>query len=368
MGTSKTLISTDANMAGMKSKGVLYSLLGVDFGSQSIKAVAISGKSKDFKITAVAEVPTPKGAIVDYQINDIEKVTTAVKTLVKHVSGGPRYVATSVSGSSVISKIIQADANFRDSELSAFVEQEAEQLIPFPLDEISLDYEILGPNLVDATKSDVLLSGAKTESVESRQAVFEGVGRTVKVVDIGIHALARAVKATIPGFEEAYNEKPVALVDVGAVTLTFGVMYHGEVIYQRLQSFGGDTLTQNLCQATGMAYEDAEKAKVTNRMPGDAKNEIINPFMIQLAQNIKRNVQLFSSSSSHRDVSAVVLTGGGCLVEGFVDQMSSLLRMDVKCPDIFKKFPNLKSDTNQMGCKYMTALGLALRSFEECPI
>ena len=229
-------------MAGMKSKGVLYPLLGVDFGSQSIKAVAISGKAKDYKITAVAEVPTPKGAIVDYQINDIDKVTTAVKTLIKHVSGGSKYVATSVSGSSVISKIIQADANFKDSELNSFVEQEAEQLIPFPLDEISLDYEILGPNLVDATKSDVLLSGAKTESVDSRQAVIEGVGKQVKVVDIGIHALARAVKSAIPGFEEAYNEKPVALVDVGAVTLTFGVMYHGEVIYQRLQSFGGDTL------------------------------------------------------------------------------------------------------------------------------
>ncbi len=361
------LISTDANMAGMKNKGFLYPLLGVDFGSQSIKAVAISGKAKDFKITAVAEVPTPKGAIVDYQINDVDKVITAVRTLVKYISGCPRYVATSVSGSSVISKIIQADANFRDSELNSFIEQEAEQLIPFPLDEINLDYEVLGPNFVDATKSDVLVSGAKTDSIDSRLAVLEGAGKSVKVVDIGIHALARAVRNVIPGFDEAYGEKPVAIVDVGAVTMTFGVLYHGEIIYQRLQSFGGDNITQNISQFYNMSYEEAEKAKAEDRLPADAK-EIVSTYMNSLAQQIKRNLQLFTSSSSHREVAAVVLTGGGCLLNGVVEQMTSLLRTDVKCPDIFKKFPNFKNDTNQMGCKYMTALGLALRSFEQCPI
>ena len=150
------LNSTDANMAGMKNKGNLYPLLGVDFGSQSIKAVAITGKPGNVQITSVAEVPTPKGSIVDYQINDIEKVVNAVRTLMKNIAqnGGqkPRYIATSVSGSSVISKVIQVDAGQSDSELSNFINSEAEQLIPFPLEEINLDYEVLGDNFVDNQK------------------------------------------------------------------------------------------------------------------------------------------------------------------------------------------------------------------------
>ena len=366
------LNSTDANMAGMKNKGNLYPLLGVDFGSQSIKAVAITGKPGNVQITSVAEVPTPKGSIVDYQINDIEKVVNAVRTLMKNVAqnGGqkPRYIATSVSGSSVISKVIQVDAGQSDSELSNFINSEAEQLIPFPLEEINLDYEVLGDNFVDNQKQDVLISGARTESVEQRVVVFDRVGMEVKVVDVSVHALARAIKQIVPGFDDLCDEKPVGIVDVGAVTLTFGVVYKGEVIYQRLQNFGGDNVTQNLCNAYGLPYEDAEKSKVQNRMPADATSEVINPFMTQLAQNIKRNIQLFTSSSTHHDLDVIVLTGGGCLLNGLTEQMVSLLRKDVKCPDIFKQFPKFKNEENPQGYKFMTALGLALRSFEPCPI
>ena len=355
-------------MAGMKNKGNLYPVLGVDFGSQSIKAVAISGKPNDVKITAVAEVPTPKGSIVDYQIHDMEKVVNACRTLMKHIGQRPKYIATSVSGSSVISKVIQVDANQSDAELSNYINSEAEQLIRFPLEEINLDYEVLGDNFVDNQKQDVLISGARTSSVEDRVVIFDTLGVEVKVVDVSVHALARAVKQLIPGFDVLCDDKPVGIVDVGAVTLTFGVVYKGEVIYQRLQNFGGDNVTQNLCNAYGLPYEDAEKSKIQNRMPADATTEVINPFMTQLAQNIKRNIQLFTSSSTHHDLDVIVLTGGGCLLNGLTEQMVSLLRKDVKCPDIFKQFPKFKSEENPQGYKYMTALGLALRSFEPCPI
>ncbi|MGN1394603.1 MAG: type IV pilus assembly protein PilM [Succinivibrionaceae bacterium] len=355
-------------MAGMKNKGNLYNLLGVDFGSQSIKAVAISGRSDNYQIVGVAEVPTPKGSISDYQIQDMEKVISATKSLIKHIPQRPKFVATSVSGSGVISKVIQVDSNLNDSQLSDFIESEAEQLIPFPLEEINLDYEVLGTNLNDTTKNDVLVSGARTESIEARKAVFDSVGMDIKVVDVSVHALARAIKSVIPGFDASYADKTVAIVDVGAVTLTFGVIYKGEVIYQRLQSFGGDNVTQNIATYYSMSYEDAEKAKVQNRLPGEAPTEIIAPYMNHLAQQIKRNIQLFTSSSSHREVDMVVLTGGTCLLPGLTEQLSNLLRLPVKAPDIFKSNPKFKTEENQAGYKYMIALGLALRSFEPCPI
>ena len=365
------LISTDANMAGMKNKGFYYPLVGVDFGSQTIKAVAISGKANNFEIVGLAEVPTPKGSIVDYQINpnDHEKVVQAVRTLLKRIPNKPRYIATSVSGSSVISRIIQADAGLRDSELNDFIESESEQIIPSPLEEMNLDYEIIGPNLVDGTKNDVLVSACRTEVIEQRVAVFDTVGCQLKVVDVGVHALARAVRNVIPGFDANYGEKVVAIVDVGAVNLTFGAMYQGEVIFHRLQGFGGDNLTQGIVGFSNMPYEDAEKCKLQGRLPNDIQSQLVPQHFNQMAQNIKRNIQIVTSSNQHREVDAVVLTGGGCLLPATREQLSGMLGVkEVLCPDIFRAAPKFKTEDNPMGCKYMTALGLALRSFEACPI
>ncbi len=353
----------------MKNKGFLYPLVGVDFGSQSIKAVAVSGKAGMFEVTGLAEVPTPKGAIVDYQINpkDFESVVQAVRSLLKKMPT-KKYIATAVSGSSVISRIIQADASYRDSELSGFIEQESEQLIPFPLDEMNLDYEIIGPNLVDGTRNDVLVSAVRTEIVDQRIALFDSLDCQIKVVDVGVHALARAVRNVIPSFDVNYGEKIVAIVDVGAVTLTFGVMNQGEVIYQRLQSFGGDNLTQDIASFCNMNYEEAEKSKVQNRLPSDA-NDKVTQHLTQLAQQIKRNIQLFTSSSQHREVDAVVITGGGVLLPTARERLQNILSVkEVICPDFFKSSTKFRTEENPMGCKYMTALGLALRSFELCQI
>ncbi len=368
---STMLISTDANMAGMKNKGFFYPLVGVDFGSQTIKAVAISGKASNFEIVGLAEVPTPKGSIVDYQINpnDHEKVVQAVRSLLKRIPNKPRYIATSVSGSSVITRIIQAESTFRDSELNSFVESEAEQIIPFPLEEMNIDYEVIGSNLVDATKNDVLVSACRTEVVEQRMAVFDSLGCQLKVVDVGVCALGRAVRSVIPSFDMNYSEKVVAIVDVGAATLTFGIMYQGEVIYQRLQSFGGDNLTQSISGYSNMPYEDAEKCKVQNRLPNDVQSQIVPQYFNQLAQQIKRNIQLYTSSSQHREVDAVVISGGGCLIPATREHLSNILGVkEVICPDIFRSATKFKTEDNPMGCKFMTALGLALRSFEACPI
>jgi type IV pilus assembly protein PilM len=365
------LISTDANMAGMKNKGFYYPLLGVDFGSQTIKAVAISGKASNYERVGLAEVPTPKGSISDYQINpnDHEKVVQAVRSLLKRIPNKPRYIATSVSGSSVISKIIQAEASFKESELSDFIESESEQIIPFPLEEMNIDYEIVGPNLVDATKNNVLVSACRMEVVEQRIAVFDSLGCQLKVVDVGVHALARAVRKVIPSFDANYGEKVVAIVDVGASTLSFGIIYQGEVEYQRLQNFGGDNLTQSISNYSNMPYEDAEKCKIQSRLPNDIQSQVLPQYFNQLAQQIKRNIQLFTSSSSHREVDAVVLSGGGCLLPATREHLSNVLGVkEVICPDIFRAAPKFKTEENPMGCKYMTALGLALRSFESCPI
>lgn len=355
-------------MFGFLNQGSLYSMVGVDFGSQTIKAVVISGKAGRFQIDACIEVQTPKGSLIDYQMQDVEKISQSVKQLVKLLPSRQRFVATSVSGSNVISKVTQIDNKLSTSELESHIEMEAEQLIPFPLDEISLDFEVLGPNLNDPTRNDVLVSAARTESITSRVTTLQDSGLQVKVVDVSLHALARSMVALVPELTTSRTDAVCALVDIGAVSLTFGVMVNGEVVYSRLQSFGGDNFTQSVASFYNLPIDEAERTKVQGRLPADADMDVLAPYITLLVQQVRRNIQLFCSSSGYREVDLLLLSGGGSLIPGLAEQLAMELQVEVKHPDPFSISPKHRSEFVKHGAKYMTALGLALRSFVPCQI
>lgn len=168
-------------------------MLGVDFGSSTIKAVAVSGSAESFSIDSWAEIATPKGAIRDFQLQDVDRVSQAFKQLLRMLPGKYKNAATAVNGSSVITKITQVASNINQIDFENIVMMEAEQLIPFPLDEVSLDFEVLGPNISDPARNDVLICAARSQSIASAISVFNDSDLTVKVVDVGMHALTRAV-------------------------------------------------------------------------------------------------------------------------------------------------------------------------------
>ena len=352
-----------------KNQGNFYSMIGIDFGSQSIKAVAIKGKKGSFQIEQCSEVPTPKGAIMDYQIQNQEAVTKAVGTLLKQMGARTKYVATSVSGSNVISKIIPVENTIdTDEALQDFISRESESIVPFAnSEEVSLDYEIVGPNLEDPSKNDVLISATKTQNIRDRDIILSECGCDVKVIDLSVHAMGRAATALVP--ELANTESKVcAVVDIGAVTMTFGIMVNGEIVYSRLQSFGGDNYTQSIAHFYNVPYEEAEKMKVQERLPTDAKHDVEPQHFSMLCNQIKRNLQLYSSASNNTKVDLVVLTGGGSLVPNLADYLSNQIKKEVRHPNLLDLATNLKTDVFKHGAKYMTALGLALRSFEPCQI
>ena len=355
-------------MFGFTNQGSLFPMIGIDFGSQTIKAVVISGKPGRFQIDACIEVLTPKGSLVDYQMQDVEKISQSVKQLVKLLPTRLRFAATAVSGSNVITKVTQVDNKMTEGELESHIEMEAEQLIPFPLDEISLDFEVLGPNLADPTRNDVLVSAARTDSITSRVTTLQDSGLQVKVVDVGLHALGRPVVALLPELTAERAQSVCALVDIGAMSLTFGVMVNGEIIYSRLQSFGGDNFTQSIASFYNLPQDEAERTKVQSRLPADADMDVLAPYITLLVQQVRRNIQLFCSSSGHREVDMLVLSGGGSLIPGLAEQLAMELQIEVKHPDPFSVSPKHRSEFVKHGAKYMTALGLALRSFVPCQI
>lgn len=355
-------------MFGLTNQGSLFPMIGIDFGSQTIKAVVISGKPGRFQIDACIEVLTPKGSLVDYQMQDVEKISQSVKQLVKLLPNRFRFAATAVSGSNVITKVTQVDNKMTESELESHIEMEAEQLIPFPLDEISLDFEVLGPNLSDPTRNDVLVSAARTDSITSRVTTLQDSGLQVKVVDVGLHALGRSIVALLPELVGDKAQAVCALVDIGAVSLTFGVMVNGEIIYSRLQSFGGDNFTQSIASFYNLPQDEAERTKVQSRLPADADMDVLAPYITLLVQQVRRNIQLFCSSSGHREVDMLILSGGGSLIPSLAEQLAMELQVEVKHPDPFSVSPKHRSEFVKHGAKYMTALGLALRSFVPCQI
>lgn len=353
-------------MIALFREGSLVPMLGVDFGTHSVKGVILAGRAGKFAIEGAADGPMPKGVLVDYQLQDIEKVGHVLKGLKRSLPGAGQFAATAVTGSNVISKVLLLDAGLSDSELNAQVMQEAEQLIPFPLDEISLDYEVLGPSSNDPERNEVLLSAARTESISGRVSALAEAGFVTRVVDVGAHALGRAVVTCYPQLLE--SSKATAIVDIGASALTFASMVRGEVIYSRLQNFGGDQYTQALSSFYGMTLDEAEHAKQTRQLPAGHEMDVTEPHMATLLQHIKRNTQLFCSSSGFREISELVLTGGASLVPGLPAYLARELEIEVRHPNPFSEFGHDDVKALGHGARYMTAFGLALRSFTPCQI
>ena len=353
-------------MFGLFNKGSLLPLVGIDFGSQTIKAVTLSGRPGKLHLESVADIATPKGTLVDYQLQDIERVSQSLKTLKRLIPTHSDYAATAVTGSNVITKVIQIDARLSDKELESQVQLEAEQIIPFPLDEVSLDFEVLSTNNSEE-RQDVLLSAARTESVNGRVSALAEAGIAVKVVDVGAHALGRAVVACLPELQE--SERPIGVIDIGASAMTFAALVKGEVIYSRLQNFGGDQYSQALSSFYGMTLDEAEQAKTKGTLPVDHELDVLMPHINSLLQQVRRNIQLFCSSSGYRDIAKLVLTGGGSLLPGLLVQVKEEVNCEVLHPDLFALFGKPKGEAELVhGAKYMTAFGLALRSFTPCQI
>ncbi|WP_375057274.1 type IV pilus assembly protein PilM [Zobellella sp. DQSA1] len=340
-------------------------MVGIDFGVCNIKAVVLKGKPGHYQLEALASVPTPRGSIIDHQLQDVAQVVMALRQLRRRLHCRCDHAATAVTGNSVITKMLMVPRNLSVEELENQVLLEAEQHIPFPLDEISLDYESLGINAHHPERENILLSAARTESINTRLSALQQAGWNTRVVDIGVHALARAVNVCMAA-ENTYASM-LALVDIGAECLTFAVIEKGEVIHSRLQNFGGTQLTRELCKLTDMPEDSVEQAKIDNTFPPDLRQDTEQQYITVVLQHIRRNVQLFCSSSGSKPPTALFLSGGGSLLPELAKVLEQELSIPVLQPDfdlVFERKPRECPDA----AAYMTALGLALRSFTPCPI
>lgn len=337
-------------------------LIGIDFGSNSIKAVAISKGKGTFRIDAVAESPIPKGLIVDNHFDDIDKLSQIIKKIRRNFPSSYKNVAMAVSGADVITKIITMSADFNELELESQIEMEAESSIPFPLDEIFLDFEIISPNAADDDLNDILLSAARKETVLAQVHCVEDAGLIPKIVDVASHAQARACELL---FDREDYDKAIAIVDIGASQMVLNVVHEGNVIFSRSKNHGGNTCTQMMAEHYSMKFAEAEKAKVENDWPMDCEIDVIAPFINMTVNHLRFDLRMYTNVPKNIPVDKVILMGGCQLLPGLVTQLEEELDLKMQISTPFTGFEYKHASDKKLllaqGAKYMMALGLALR-------
>lgn len=341
-------------------------LIGIDFGSSSIKAIALSKGQRTYHVDGIAEAPLMKGLIVDGRLEDVEKLTSVVKLLRKNFPSNYKNAAIAVTGADVITKVMKMSSSLGDLDLESRVEIEVENSIPFPLDEIFIDFEIIGTNEEDPLLNDLLVSAARKERVLTQAQCVDGSGLNTTIVDIASHASARAAGFVIT---PEFKSEGIAIVDIGASQMMLTILHQNNVIFTRAKNHGGAVCTQMISERYGVSIPEAERMKVENELPDGCDIDVITPFINTTINHLRVDLRMFTNSANKVDIKKVILTGGGSLMEPLVEKLKQDLEMDVEVdvaqPYLGFDFKN-ESDKNilkDLGPKYMMAIGLALRSF-----
>jgi type IV pilus assembly protein PilM len=358
-------LSTVLNIFKTKSPA----LIGVDIASTSIKMVELTQTGKGtYRLERYAIEPLTKDLVADGNIANLDQVSDALKRGWKRLGSRNRNVAMSLPAAMVITKKIIVPAGQKEEELELTVEAEANQYIPFALDEVNLDFQILGPAPNNPDEVEVLIAASRKEKVEDRVAIAEAAGLKPRVMDVESYTTQEAFALIAPSLPANGRDQNIALVDIGAHVTHFYVLRNGQFLFSRDQAFGGNQLTQDIQRAFNLSPEEAESAKKNQGLPETYDNDVLQPFIETLALEITRALQFFFTSTSHNQVDQIVLAGGCAALPG-IDELVSK-RAGVATV-IANPFANMQASERirprtlaQDAPMLLVATGLALRSFE----
>jgi type IV pilus assembly protein PilM len=333
-----------------------------------VKLLELARSGDHYRVEAYAVEPLPPNAVVEKNIADLDAVGDAIKRAVKRSRTRARYAAAAVAGSAVITKVITMPASLSDEEMESQIQLEADQYIPYPLEEVNLDFQVLGPSEATPEQVDVLLAASRSENVDLRTGAAELAGLTPRVIDVEAYAMETAFTLIAPTLPNAGLGQTVAVVDVGATTTTLNVMHDMRSIYTRDQSFGGKQLTEEIQRRYGLSYEEAGMAKRQHGLPENYATELLAPFKDAMAQQVSRALQFFYSSTRHDSVDHLVLAGGCASIAGIEELITQHTGINTIVANPFAhmtvsarvKAQGLMNDAPAL----MIACGLALRSFD----
>jgi len=340
------------------------SLLGVDISSSSVKIVKLSSSGGKYKLDNYVIRPLPAKSVVEKNISDINAVGDAVAAAVSVMKPSIKETAVAVAGSAVITKTIEMNAALSDAELENQIIVEADQYIPYPLDEVAIDFE--RQEISDRSEDlvEVLLAACRKENVDSRVMALEQGGLETKVVDIEAYAIERAF-GLLNKQIESDEDQTTAIIDIGSTMTTLNVMLDGRTIYTREQVFGGNQLIEDVVRRFGLSAPEAELAIKRGGLPEEYEVELLLPFKDAVVQQISQTLQFFFSSSHYNDVDHIILAGGVAAIPGLDDLVQEHLTTPVLVANPFRDMEIgskvNKTMLNNDAPALLIATGLAMR-------
>jgi type IV pilus assembly protein PilM len=348
--------------------GVQAPLVGIDISTSSVRLVELADAGKEgLRLERYAAEPLPRGAVADGNIENMDQVVDAVRRVIKKSGTRARHVALGMPPAAVITKKIVLPAGMTEEQLEVQVESEASQYIPFALDEVSLDFDVLGPVANSTEDIEVMLAAARREKVEDRVAIAEASGMKAQVMDIESYAARAALDRIVFQMPEGGTGQVIALFQMGAQTTQISVMLDGATVYEREQPFGGHSLTQDIVRAYGLAYEEAEARKKTGDLPENYASEVLAPFLESAALEVTRAIQFFFTSTPYTKIDQIFLAGGCAALPGLLDIIASRTRISSAVISPFKGM-QLGNGVREQALRgdapaYLVACGLAMRRF-----
>lgn len=347
-------------------------VIGCDISSSSVKLVEVADAGKNaLRIERYAIEPLPRDSVVDGNIQNLDAVADSLKRGYKRGGFGVKNLAMALPTSAVITKKIIVPAGQQEDELELTVETEANQYIPFSLDEVNLDFQVLGPAPNSPDDVEVLIAASRKEKVEDRQAVAEAAGLGLKtvVMDVEAYATQTAFELIERSFPQQGKDQNVAVFDVGSNLMTLSVMRNGQSVYAREQPFGGNQLTLDIQRVFGLTSEEAEANKRNpGQLPENYEAEVLTPFIDTLSLEVARSLQFFFASTQYNQMHHIVLAGGCASIPGIDEAVSKRTQVNTLVANPFAGMQlsrnvrprNLQSDAPAL----MVACGLAMRRFD----
>ena len=344
-------------------------LFGLDISSSSVKMIEIVDAGKGaYRVERYAIEPLPREAVVDGNINNLEAVAESVKRAHKRLATRTKHVAMAVPSGAVITKKIIVQAGLREDELELQVETEANQYIPFALDEVNLDFQLVGPAPSNPEEEEVLIAATRKEKVEDRVAVAESAGLKALVMDVESYAQQSALSLVTEQLPNGGRDQNIAVVDIGANVMNVTVLRNDQSVYTREQAFGGNQLTQDIVSRYGMSVEEAENAKRSGGLPDDFETEVLRPFMDNLSMEVQRALQFFFTSTQYNAVDQILLAGGSAVIPGLDEAVNTRTQVPTMVANPFAAMqtsPRIQLKRLMIDAPSMiVACGLAMRRFD----
>ena len=356
----------DLSLFGSKTR----SLIGLDLSSSAVKMVELGNDGKSgYRVERYAIEVLPRDVVTDGNITNLEVAAETVKRAWRKLGSSTRAVAAALPPAHVITKKIIVPAGQKEEQLELVVESEANQYIPFPLDEVNLDFQIVGPAPSEPDEIEVLIAASRKEKVEDRVAAIEAAGLKPLIIDVESYAVLASLELILEQLPGGGKGQIIALVDVGANVTNLTVLGDGQQLYAREQAFGGKQLPQDIARLYGATFAEAEADKRRNALPENYETELLHPFVENMALEVSRALQFFFTSTQFNKVDHIVLSGGCAILPGADEAIASRTQIDTIVANPFADMVlsdrvrgnALLADASLL----MVACGLALRRFDQ---